>query len=70
MSVLMAVAIHVGFGLPLPVVLGLFSGAVTNTPSLGAAQQVLKEVGASSDAWACQASATRWPIPSASPASC
>jgi putative transport protein len=28
-------------------VLGLFSGAVTNTPSLGAAQQVLKEVGAS-----------------------
>jgi putative transport protein len=50
MGVLMAVAIHLGFGLPLPVVLGLFSGAVTNTPSLGAAQQVLKEVGASPDA--------------------
>ena len=47
MSVLTAVAIHLGIGLPLPVVLGLFSGAVTNTPSLGAAQQVLKEVGAS-----------------------
>jgi putative transport protein len=47
MSVLTAVAIHLGAGLPLPVVLGLFSGAVTNTPSLGAAQQVLKEVGAS-----------------------
>jgi putative transport protein len=44
MSVLTAVAIHLGAGLPLPVVLGLFSGAVTNTPSLGAAQQVLKEV--------------------------
>ncbi|UEM03132.1 putative transporter [Skermanella rosea] len=41
-----AVAIHLAGGLPLPVVLGLFSGAVTNTPSLGAAQQVLKEVGA------------------------
>jgi putative transport protein len=52
MSVLTAVAIHLGFGLPLPVVLGLFSGAVTNTPSLGAAQQVLKEVGASPDALA------------------
>ena len=50
MGVLMAVAIHLGIGLPLPVVLGLFSGAVTNTPSLGAAQQVLKEVGASADA--------------------
>ena len=50
MGVLTAVAIHLGFGLPLPVVLGLFSGAVTNTPSLGAAQQVLKEVGASPDA--------------------
>jgi putative transport protein len=47
LSVLTAVAIHLGAGLPLPVVLGLFSGAVTNTPSLGAAQQVLKEVGAS-----------------------
>ncbi|EWY42692.1 transporter [Skermanella stibiiresistens SB22] len=45
-SVLVAVAIHMIGGLPLPVVLGLFSGAVTNTPSLGAAQQVLKEVGA------------------------
>jgi putative transport protein len=47
MGVLTAVAIHLGADLPLPVVLGLFSGAVTNTPSLGAAQQVLKEVGAS-----------------------
>ena len=49
MSVMIAVAIHLGAGLPLPVVLGLFSGAVTNTPSLGAAQQVLKEVGAGSE---------------------
>src|SRR3954468_16554858 len=47
LSVVTAVAIHLGADLPLPVVLGLFSGAVTNTPSLGAAQQVLKEVGAS-----------------------
>ena len=30
-------------GLPLPAVVGLLSGAVTNTPGLGAAQQALKE---------------------------
>src|SRR3954452_20127790 len=38
MSVMMAMAIHLGARLPLPVVLRLFAGAVTNTPSLGAAQ--------------------------------
>lgn len=34
------------FGVPLPVILGIFSGAVTNTPSLGAGQQILAELGA------------------------
>ncbi|MGL4678062.1 MAG: putative transporter, partial [Plesiomonas shigelloides] len=29
-----------------PVILGIFSGAVTNTPSLGAGQQILSELGA------------------------
>lgn len=32
-------------GVPLPAVLGLLSGAVTNTPSLGAAEQAFKDVG-------------------------
>ena len=31
--------------LPLPVVLGIFSGAVTNTPALGAGQQILRDLG-------------------------
>ncbi len=31
---------------PLPIVLGIYSGAVTNTPSLGAGQQILTEIGA------------------------
>ncbi|MDP2652935.1 MAG: putative transporter [Candidatus Omnitrophota bacterium] len=31
-------------GIPLPAALGLFSGATTNTPSLGATQQALKEI--------------------------
>lgn len=49
--VLMGCAVAAGLNklldVPLPVVLGIFSGAVTNTPSLGAGQQILTEVGAS-----------------------
>ena len=41
-----AALIHLVMGVPLPVVLGIFSGAVTNTPSLGAAQEILAAVGA------------------------
>ena len=32
-------------GVPLDVILGVYSGAVTNTPSLGAGQQILAELG-------------------------
>ena len=42
-----AAALNKGLDVPLPVVLGIFSGAVTNTPSLGAGQQILTELGAS-----------------------
>jgi putative transport protein len=37
-------------GLPVSVVVGILSGAVTNTPSLGAAQQILTEQGAANAA--------------------
>ncbi|WP_434360578.1 putative transporter [Parasalinivibrio latis] len=43
---LVAIAINKIADVPLEVVLGIFSGAVTNTPSLGAAQQILSELGA------------------------
>ncbi len=43
---LVAIAINKVADVPLEVVLGIFSGAVTNTPSLGAAQQILSELGA------------------------
>lgn len=33
------------FNIPLPVVLGIFSGAITNTPALGAGQQILHDLG-------------------------
>ncbi|EXI63068.1 transporter [Mannheimia granulomatis] len=44
LSGVLVVLIHKFFNVPLPVILGIFSGAVTNTPSLGAGQQVLSEL--------------------------
>ncbi|QLB14334.1 transporter [Mannheimia granulomatis] len=44
LSGVLVVLIHTFFNVPLPVILGIFSGAVTNTPSLGAGQQVLSEL--------------------------
>ncbi|MDP8080197.1 putative transporter [Phocoenobacter skyensis] len=45
MSGILVVLLHKLFDVPLPVILGVFSGAVTNTPSLGAGQQILAELG-------------------------
>lgn len=47
LGVLLTVAVYFLADIPAPVVLGLFSGAVTNTPSLAAGQQMLQEMGAS-----------------------
>ncbi len=47
LGALMTVALHFAFDVPLPVILGIYSGAVTNTPSLGAGQQILTELGMS-----------------------
>ncbi len=41
----MTAVLHKLFDIPLPVVLGIFSGAVTNTPALGAGQQILRDLG-------------------------
>ena len=42
---LVTAILHTLFDIPLPVVLGIFSGAVTNTPALGAGQQILRDLG-------------------------
>ena len=42
---LVTAVLHKLFNSPLPVVLGIFSGAVTNTPALGAGQQILRDLG-------------------------
>lgn len=39
------VVLHKAADVPLDVILGIYSGAVTNTPSLGAGQQILSELG-------------------------
>lgn len=41
---LVTAVLHKLFNIPLPVVLGIFSGAVTNTPALGAGQQILRDL--------------------------
>ena len=45
-----AVILHFVTGTSMPVMVGIMSGAVTNTPGLGAAQQALKEVASGTDA--------------------
>lgn len=45
LSGIVTALIHKLFGVPLPVILGVFSGAVTNTPALGAGQQILTDLG-------------------------
>ncbi|EID3694460.1 putative transporter [Escherichia coli] len=42
---LVTAILHKLFDILLPVVLGIFSGAVTNTPALGAGQQILRDLG-------------------------
>ncbi|HAN9005207.1 TPA: putative transporter [Escherichia coli] len=42
---LVTAILHKLFDIPLPVVLGIFSRAVTNTPALGAGQQILRDLG-------------------------
>lgn len=50
LGVLVTVALHFAFDIPVAVLVGLMSGAVTNTPGLGAATQALTDIGAGADA--------------------
>lgn len=46
---LVAIALHLALGVELPIILGIYSGAVTNTPSLAAGTGILSELGTSPD---------------------
>lgn len=50
LGVAVTVAIHFAFDVPVPALVGVMSGAVTNTPGLGAATQALADMGAGPDA--------------------
>ncbi len=52
-----ATVLHLIFDVPLPVVLGVYSGAVTNTPSLAAGTGILAELGTSENMLALPGSA-------------
>jgi AspT/YidE/YbjL antiporter-like protein len=58
----MTLGLHVVTGVSLPDMVGILSGAVTNTPALGAAQQTLKQmhIDAADPALGCAAN-RNWP---------
>ena len=58
LGALVTILIYKLADIPLDVALGIYSGAVTNTPSLGAGQQILSELGMS-QTWGWP---TQWPI--------
>ncbi|WP_370224283.1 putative transporter [Pararhodobacter marinus] len=49
LGVAVTLAIHLLFAVPVPALVGLMSGAVTNTPGLGAAVQALADAGATAE---------------------
>lgn len=49
LGVMMALVIHFVTGIPIPTMVGILSGAVTNTPGLGAAQQAFSDMTGASD---------------------
>ncbi|MHA7866892.1 MAG: putative transporter [Salipiger thiooxidans] len=50
LGVLVTLAVHFAFDVPVQALVGIMSGGVTNTPGLGAATQALADVGAGADA--------------------
>lgn len=49
LGVAMALVIHFVANIPIPTIVGILSGAVTNTPGLGAAQQAYTDMMGSGD---------------------
>lgn len=62
LTVLTTITIHLITGEPLPTLVGVMSGAVTNTPGLGAAQQTLMDVKGIEDHSIAMGYAVAYPI--------
>ena len=61
-GVIIAYAIHLITGVPIPTMVGILSGAVTNTPGLGAAQQTYYEMTHQSDPSIAMGYAVAYPL--------
>ena len=62
LGVVMTVAIHFMTGTPMPTMVGVMSGAVTNTPGLGAAQQTVAEITGAMDNTIATGYAVAYPL--------
>lgn len=62
LGVLITYIIHLATGLPIATMVGILSGAVTNTPGLGAAQQTYTDVTGASDPTIATAYAVAYPL--------
>ena len=58
LGTLLAVAMTFGFSIPMADMVGIIAGATTNTPSLGAAQQALQQLGLSANGAALSCAVT------------
>ena len=58
LGTLLAVAMTLGFSIPMADMVGIIAGATTNTPSLGAAQQALQQIGLSANGAALSCAVT------------
>ena len=62
LGVITALVIHFITGLPIPTMVGILSGAVTNTPGLGAAQQAYSDMFGGSDPTIAMGYAVAYPL--------
>lgn len=62
LGVLVTISIHFITGLPMPTMVGILSGAITNTPGLGAAQQTFLDINGTADPSIAMGYAVAYPL--------
>jgi len=62
LGVLVTIGIHYITGLPMPTMVGILSGAITNTPGLGAAQQTFLDIHGVTDSSIAMGYAVAYPL--------
>jgi putative transport protein len=62
LGIVITLIIHLASGIPIQTMVGVMSGAVTNTPGLGAAQQAYSEINGSGDSTIAMGYAAAYPL--------